>query len=99
VQLQDCERPDFEMSATAPEIPAHPRLRFTRYLRSQVLSVRNLWRANAAYGAYDLTRITIDGIRRQRSRDREDTLARDSHRGSVPALLAPPGLAAIRIAH
>lgn len=99
VQLQDCERPDFEMSAAAPEIPAHPRLRFTRYLRSQVLSVRNLWRANAAYGAYDLTRITIDGIRRQRSRDREDTLARDSHRGSVPALLAPPGLAAIRIAH
>jgi hypothetical protein len=95
VQLKDCERPDFASIADSRDMPSHPRSRFTRYLRAQVLSVRNLWRANAVYAAYDLTRATINGIRSKRSRDRADSLARQAARArdSQPASPSSHGLA------
>jgi hypothetical protein len=100
VQLKDCERPDFANIAASPEMPSRPRLRFTRYLRAQVLSVRNLWRANALYGAYDLTHAAIQGIRSKRSRDRTDSLARQAA-GRIPepepVTPAPPGLALLEV--
>ncbi len=100
VQLKQCQPPDFETADASPELPAHPRSRLTRYVRAQVLSVRNLWRANAVYGAYDLTRLAVDGIRSKRARDREEALARKSNRAPHAAAgpVAIPGLASIRLA-
>ena len=99
VQLKDCERPEFETVDASSNMLSHPHSRFTRYLRTQVLSVRNLWRSNAAYGVYDVTRMTVDGIRSKRSRDRQEALARDAMRNAQPVPLAARGLASLRATH
>ena len=64
--------------------------------------MRNLWRANAVYGAYDLTRAAIQGIRSKRSRDRTDSLAREVARTSdsqaaQPSPMRPSGLALLEV--
>jgi LssY C-terminus len=75
VQLKDCERPNFDMADPAATLPSRPHSKFTRYLRTQVLSVRSLWRANAVYGVYDAVQLAVSAIHTQRSRDRDTAWA------------------------
>jgi hypothetical protein len=60
IRLKDCEHPLLE-SIPASEIPAYrPKTRIARYLRTQILGFRSdVWRSNAVYTAFDLTRATI----------------------------------------
>ena len=78
VQLRDCSNPLFAKDDLgAPEVAVRPKSKFARYIRTQVLSARNLWRENALYDAFDITRTSIVAIRRSRSnhRNHEDALA------------------------
>jgi hypothetical protein len=68
VQLRDCDHAIFQDISDGPELAFRPRSKFARYIRTQVLSSRDLWRENVLYGAFDLTRISIRAIRRRRLR-------------------------------
>jgi LssY-like putative type I secretion system component LssY len=62
VQLNDCEAPD---AFRAPGIPqaSRPRSRWTRFARAQILSIHDLWRSNAIYASFDLSRMFIGSMR------------------------------------
>jgi len=64
VQLKDCDSPVAENDLIFPPITVRPRSKFSRYIRTQVLSFRDIWRENAAYGAFDLGRWAVRSIRR-----------------------------------
>jgi hypothetical protein len=65
VQLKDCEAPDFaDVSQEAPLV-TRPPTKLARYVRVQVLSFRDLWRENAAYNAFDLSRMAVRSWRRK----------------------------------
>jgi len=68
VQLRECDHAIFQDISDGPELVFRPRSKFARYIRTQVLSSRDLWRENVLYGAFDLTRISIRAIRRRRLR-------------------------------
>jgi hypothetical protein len=62
IQLNDCEAPSpFAPSNIA--LPSRPRSRFTRFMRAQVLSIHDLWRSNAIYASFDLSRMFIRSLR------------------------------------
>jgi LssY C-terminus len=67
VKLKDCENPVFQNISDAPKIASRPPTKFARYLRTQVLSARDIWRENVVYGAYDASRMAIGAIRRRRA--------------------------------
>ena len=67
VKLKDCENPIFRNNSDAPKIETRPPTKFARYLRTQVLSARDIWRENVVYGAYDAGRMAIGAIRRRRA--------------------------------
>lgn len=60
VELKDCDHPVFD-GDSAVSILTRPPSKFARYMRTQVLSARGLWRENAVYGAFELGRV---GVRR-----------------------------------
>jgi len=65
VQLRDCSNPLFKKDdPEAPEIAARPKSGFVRYIRTQVLSTRDLWRENPVYDAFDIARTSIVAIHR-----------------------------------
>jgi hypothetical protein len=64
VQLQDCVRPPLANETPAVEGPSRPP-RVARYFRTQILALRDVWRENAAYGAFDIGRATVRAIRRK----------------------------------
>ncbi len=64
VQLQDCVDPQF-VSGTSDKPPASRPPALARYFRTQILSMRDVWRQNAAYGAFDIGRATVRAIRRK----------------------------------
>jgi len=64
VQLRACDHAVFENNSEGPELAFRPRSKFARYIRTQVLSYRDFWRENVLYGAFDLTRISVQAIRR-----------------------------------
>ena len=68
VQLKDCHPLTSEDDLTFPTLAARPRSKFARYFRTQVLSMRDIWRENAAYGAFDLGRMAVLSIHRSHSR-------------------------------
>ncbi len=72
VKLRDCNHPLFTGDPDAPALAARPRSRFVRYIRTQVLSTRNLWRENAFYDAYAVTRKSVVAIRRHDRLEREE---------------------------
>jgi LssY-like putative type I secretion system component LssY len=67
LQLRDCGHAVFQDNLEGPELAFRPRSKFARYIRTQVLSYRDFWRENVLYGAFDLTRISVQAIRRSRS--------------------------------
>lgn len=71
VQLRDCSHPLFRNDSDGPEIAIRPRSRLVRYVRTQVLSARTLWRENAFYDAFSATRASVRGVRAAELRHRE----------------------------
>ena len=69
VQLKDCQPPVMENEGTAPAVAIRPRSKFVRIVRTQVLSLRNLWRNNIAYDAVDLSRFAVGAIRTSRAQN------------------------------
>jgi hypothetical protein len=64
VALGDCDYLPANYAHWAPLIPARPRSRFVRYLRTQVLVYKSdVVRGNIIYGGYDLTRMGIHAFR------------------------------------
>jgi LssY-like putative type I secretion system component LssY len=63
VQLKDCDSPVSENDLAFPTLAARPRSKIARYFRTQVLSIRDIWRENAAYGVFELGRMTVRSIR------------------------------------
>jgi LssY C-terminus len=85
VKLRDCNHPLFKNDPEARELAARPRSGFVRYIRTQVLSTRDLWRENLGYEAFVITRSSIAAIRRDRLNHRN----RESAPGETsPALSA-----------
>lgn len=66
VQLKDCGDPVFKSDPEAPELAARPP-RFERYLRTQVLAGRDMWRENIFYDAFNVTRASVRAYRRKRA--------------------------------
>ena len=64
VQLADCTGPDMTLTRANPLIPIHPRSRFARYLRTQVLVYKSdVVRANLIYAGYYVGRVSIHAFR------------------------------------
>jgi hypothetical protein len=68
VQLKDCDSSVSENDVSFPTLAARPRSKIARYFRTQVLSIRDIWRENAAYGVFELGRMTVRSIRHSHSR-------------------------------
>jgi LssY-like putative type I secretion system component LssY len=64
VELKDCDAPVFADDSPRTPILARPPSKVTRYFRAQVLSFRDIWRENAAYNAFDLSRMAVRSWRR-----------------------------------
>lgn len=85
VQLRDCSNPLFKKDdPEAPEIAARPKSGFVRYMRTQVLSTRDLWRENPVYDVFDIARTSIVAIHR----DHLKHLNQENAQGRTPA--TPP---------
>ncbi len=69
VQLKDCQPPVTENYGAVPAVATRPRSAFVRIARTQVLSLRNLWRNNIAYDAFDLSRVAVGAIRTHGARN------------------------------
>jgi hypothetical protein len=65
VQLKDCEAPDFTDDASSSVVLTRPPTKFARFVRLQVLSLRGIWRENAAYNVYDLSRLAVRSLHRK----------------------------------
>jgi hypothetical protein len=72
VHLKNCEPPHIAYSRKNPLVPARPRSKAARYLRTQILIYKSdVVRGNLVYSAFDLTRLTIRHMRHHRE-DIED---------------------------
>ena len=64
VELAKCDYLPANSTHSAPLIPARPRSRIVRYLRTQVLIYKSdVVRGNIIYGGYDLARMGIHAYR------------------------------------
>jgi hypothetical protein len=64
VQLKECQPVLLGVPSSTAGTHFEPGNRAFRYLRNQILTFRSdIWRANIIYGAYDLTRMTIQTFR------------------------------------
>jgi hypothetical protein len=64
VQLKECEPVVPDLPASTAGTNFKPGNHVFRYIRKQILTFRSdIWRANIIYGAYDLTRMTIETFR------------------------------------
>jgi LssY C-terminus len=63
IQLRNCQPPVMENTGTVSAIAIRPRSKTARIIRTEVLSLRNLWRNNIVYDAVDLSRVAIGAIR------------------------------------
>lgn len=64
VQLADCQPPALDLLHARPLIPVHPRSRFTRYLRTQILVYKgDVVRGNLIYSGYYVGRICLHAFR------------------------------------
>jgi hypothetical protein len=70
VQFQNCQLAVLGDTGTAPAVVTRPGSRFARIVRTQILSLRNLWRNNIVYDAVDLSRLAVGAIRAHRANDR-----------------------------
>jgi hypothetical protein len=75
VELQDCVPPAFENELTYAAVATGPRSKFARYLRTEILSFRDLWRENEVYGAFELSRVIVHSMQRNHSMSHQQVTA------------------------
>jgi len=64
IVLQDCRPQDSQPDASAATLSYRPGNHAFRYIRRQILTMRNdIWRANVIYAAYDVGRMTVQVLR------------------------------------
>ena len=69
VELNDCDTPQ-TFFAPESELPARPQSIWKRFAREQILSIRDLWRSNAIYASFDLSRMFIRAMRDRSAQNR-----------------------------
>jgi hypothetical protein len=85
LELSDCETPATTAIAPSDEIVRRPKSRLKRLVRAQVLSIHDLWRSNAIYASFDISRAVIHFLRQRHVREYEtkvDINARPAFNGS-----------------
>lgn len=88
LELSDCRRPAMVPIPTGKEIASRPNSKVKRFVRAQVLSIHDIWRSNAIYASFDITRAVIHSLRQGRARDYETK----ANLGARPASSAPPDI-------
>lgn len=71
LELADCETPAIKAIPRSGEIARRPNSKLKRFVRAQVLSVHDIWRSNAIYVSFDISRAVIHSLRRRRAREYE----------------------------
>lgn len=90
VNLKSCDQPVLQYSRNAPLILIHPRSRFVRYFRTQVLLYKSdVVRGNILYSAFDLTRMSIRSLRHRHNSGSDDDLDELPMSPVSPATLFP----------
>ncbi len=101
IELKDCEPPDAAAMLASNQIPSRPRTRMARFVRTQALSIHDLWQSNAIYESFDISRTVIRTLKDRRVRRRrleEEALraqavpAGETAKCDTPRLEDPPGL-------
>lgn len=101
IELKDCELPDPPAPLATSEIASRPRSRVERFVRTQALSIHDLWQSNAIYESIDISRTVIHSLkdRRVRERQKEEEALRaqavsggETAKCDAPRLKDPPGL-------
>ena len=85
VKLKECSHPLFKDGPAAPEIAARPSSGLVRYVRTQVLSGRDLWRENPVYDAF-----ACSTVNRRHSSDHAKHLNQENALGRTPSLCGRP---------
>jgi hypothetical protein len=71
LELSDCETPAMTAIPPSDEIAWRPRSRIKRFVRAQVLSIHDVWRSNAIYASFDISRTLIHLLRQRHVREYE----------------------------
>ena len=85
LELNDCEAPALTPMLQNNEIAWRPRSKLKRLLRAQVLSIHDIWRSNAIYASFDISRAVVHSLRQRHVREYEtkmDMSARPASPGS-----------------
>lgn len=90
IELNDCHSPATTAIASSSDLPWRPKSRLQRFVRAQALSIHDLWRSNAIYASFDLSRMVIHSLRNRRGPEYETrkndviSIPRSSDRNSDP---------------
>jgi hypothetical protein len=71
LELTDCQAPARVAISRGNEIAWRPNSKLKRFVRAQVLSIHDVWRSNAIYASFDISRAVIHSLRRRRAREYE----------------------------
>jgi LssY-like putative type I secretion system component LssY len=63
VELNDCQTPAALAIPSVAVLPWRPNTKLKRFVRAQALSIHDLWRSNAIYASFDLSRALIHSLR------------------------------------
>lgn len=101
IELKDCEPAGSPAMLAKNQIPSRPRSRIERFVRTQALSIHDLWQSNAIYVSFDISRSVIASLKNRRLRQHqmeEEALrvqastAGESSKCDRPRAGDPPGL-------
>jgi hypothetical protein len=62
IQLRDCQAEPGVFVTSSTALPSRPRSKLTRFVRAQALSIHDLWRSNAIYTSFELSRTLIHSL-------------------------------------
>jgi hypothetical protein len=71
LELNDCETPAMTAIPPSDEIARRPNSKLKRFVRAQVLSIHDLWRSNAIYASFDISRAVVHFLRHRHAREYE----------------------------
>lgn len=102
IELKDCGTEGPPALRTENQIASRPQSRMARFVRTQALSVHDLWQSNAIYVSFDISRSVIGGLKsrrlRRRQMEKEEALRAQASAGGEsskcdrPRAGDPPGL-------
>ena len=71
LELTDCQAPARVAISRGNEIAWRPNSKLKRFARAQVLSIHDIWRSNAIYASFDISRAVIHLLRQRHVREYE----------------------------